>query len=687
MCANVILKSEEQHMMDVIIQAFFTCLEPINLLAMLLSVSLGIVVGMLPGFGAATGLVLVLPLTYGFDPATAFITLTGIYLGAEYGGSISAILVNTPGTAAAVVTAFDGFPLARRGHAREALLISNIASFCGGMFGGVVMLFCIPILGRFVLKFGAGEIFILASLGLLLVGSISRGNVIKGIASAALGLFFTLFGADSVNGVSRFDFDVPILIGGLPIIGGMLAMFAVPQMLSLVLGESEQQKQIEVNGKGVMANFSLFCQIFRSLFSRMKMLILRSSLIGVLIGIVPGVGAAVASMAAYTSAKKYSAEPEQFGKGAVEGIAAPESANNAIVGGSLIPVISLGIPGSPAAAIYMGAIFLHGMTPGPNFMVKEADLVYLIIFAIFFCSVVQMLLGAVTIGSMANILKLSVSRLFPIVISVCCIGAYVSRSQNFDISFFIFLGIVAFFAIKMDLNMGAVVLGAFLGSTMEVNLLEGLTIASALGGIVPYLATRKIACGMLALLAVYIVWKLVSLYRAYSCRDGRGECVAGVGAWSGYRGWDLGFSILFLCVIAYFFNMAQQYPETSRLFPQVVLSVMGICMIVNIIKCLFFGKFYYEKPSPFARLNIGRTACMMLLLVLYLCGIIYIGFYVASAMFFVVASVIIEGWQHAAKSMYQKIKESLIFIVIGIPAMWVVFTILFKVNLPTGLLF
>ena len=216
-------------MLDLIVQGILTCLSPVNLLAMLLSVPLGIMVGCLPGFGAATGLVLVLPMTYSMEPSTAFVALTGIYLGAEYGGSISAILLNTPGTAAAVVTSFDGHQMARRGKARDALLISNIASFSGGMFGGLCMLLFMPLLGSFVLEFGAGEIFVLSAAGLLLVGSVTRGNRIKGIISVGLGLLFTFVGADGVTGVSRFDFDIPILVGGLPLIAGLLAMFATPR--------------------------------------------------------------------------------------------------------------------------------------------------------------------------------------------------------------------------------------------------------------------------------------------------------------------------------------------------------------------------------------------------------------------------------------------------------------------------
>ncbi|HIV66776.1 MAG TPA: tripartite tricarboxylate transporter permease [Candidatus Mailhella excrementigallinarum] len=673
-------------MLELIGQALLSCLEPVNILTMFISVTIGIVIGALPGFGAATGLVLVLPLTYSIDPSTAFIALTGIYLGAEYGGSISSILINTPGTTAAVITAFDGYPLAQRGHAREALLLSNVASFSGGCFGGFMMLLCMPILGKFVLKFGAGEIFILAAIGLLLVGSIARGNMLKGIASAGLGLFFTLFGADSINGVSRFDFDVPILIGGLPLIGGMLGMFAVPQMINLALSAHIRQEKVEFGDCTISANFSMFRKCVAAIYPKMLGIVARSGLFGVLIGIVPGVGAAVASMAAYTSARKYSSHPEEFGKGAKEGIVAPEAANNALVGGSLIPVLSLGIPGSPAAAIYMGAIFLHGMTPGPNFLVKEADLVYLLIAAVFLCSFVQLFLGAVTIGSLASILKVSASRLFPVVITICCLGAFVSRGQDFDIAFFLVLGICAFFAIRLGFNMGAIVLGAFLGSTMEVSLLEGLTIAGAMGGIGPYLATRKIAMGMLLLVALYLAWQAWQFYRASrACSKKTGECKE-KGSWRGYRGWDLAVSLAVIAAAAWFYGMARDYPETSRLFPQIVLLVIGGCMAINVVRCIFFGTLYAGIPAPFAGLNLKKAAVSVALLLGYLFCMNLLGFYASTALFFMAASFVLDLWQNPEIPVLRRLRGSLLYTVCAVPCLWLIFVKLFRVSMPEGIL-
>ena len=492
-------------MLDLIVQGILTCLSPVNLLAMLLSVPLGIMVGCLPGFGAATGLVLVLPMTYSMEPSTAFVALTGIYLGAEYGGSISAILLNTPGTAAAVVTSFDGHQMARRGKARDALLISNIASFSGGMFGGLCMLLFMPLLGSFVLEFGAGEIFVLSAAGLLLVGSVTRGNRIKGIISVGLGLLFTFVGADGVTGVSRFDFDIPILVGGLPLIAGLLAMFAIPQMLDVAMSPRQDTTKIHMGDGGLRDNMGMFARYLRKIYRCYPLNILRSSLFGVIIGIIPGVGAAVSSMAAYSAAKKASKHPEEFGNGAEEGIVAPESANNALVGGSLIPVLSLGIPGSAAAALYMGAIFMHGMTPGPNFLANEGGTVYMIIMALFVCAAVQLLLGLLSIGSLAHILRVPVYRLFPGVLVICAIGAYVVRGLQLDIQVFVGFGFLAYLLIRIGFNCGAFALGFILGPMVERSLLEAWSLASV-KGFLPYIMSRPMAQGMLACLLAYAVF-------------------------------------------------------------------------------------------------------------------------------------------------------------------------------------
>lgn len=670
-------------MAELILQGILTCLQPFNILAMLLAVPFGIMVGCLPGFGAATGLVLVLPMTYSMEPATAFVVLTGIYIGAEYGGSISAILINTPGTPAAIMTTLDGNTLARKGKAREALLISNISSFSGGLIGGLMMLFFMPILGKFVLKFGAGEIFVMSAIGLLLVGVISKGNRIKGVISVCFGLMYTFVGADSVSGFSRFDFDVPILIGGLPLIAGLLAMFAIPQMLDIALGPKPETGTIKLANYGVRGNFHLFRHYFSLIYHTQLFNIIRSGLFG-LMGIIPGVGPAVSSMISYAAAKKASKHPEEFGKGAVGGIVAPETSNNATVGASLIPVLSLGIPSSPAAALFMGAIFLHGMTPGPNFLIKEANLVYLLIMAVFVCSLVQLLMGAFTIGIFANILKVPPSRLFPSVVAICCIGAYAVRTLDFDIDFFICFGLFSYLLSHLGFNMGAIVLGAFLAPTMESSLIEALNIAPSMGGIIPYFMSRGIAMTMMGMLAIYLFYAFATNIRN-SRKDLKVSEAIPINSkptWHGQRGVDFIIYLVIFILCFIFINMTNAFPPESRIMPIAAFIVVIFCCIVGIIQCLFFDKQYIKQNiSSLSCLPWKKLTVISAIFALYIPLIYIIGFYPATIPFIFICSLVINKWHESVittKVIIRDILYSLIFTVVA----QLIFTDLFQSPMP-----
>ena len=677
-------------MLDMVLQGVLGVLQPINILTLILTVSLGIVIGALPGFGAATGLILVLPLTYSLDPGTAFVALCGVYVGAEYGGSISSILLNTPGTGGAVVTCFDGFPLAQRGKAREALFISNIASFSGGIVSGLVMLFCMPILGGAVLHFGAGEILVLAVIGLLLVGSISAGDPLKGVGSAALGVVMTCIGADAFMGNPRFDFDIPILIGGIPFIPVMLGVFSVPHLLRLALGRQDGTQAVSMRNMSMRENARIFLDVFRDMFARMKILLLRSGLFGVLIGIVPGVGGSVATMVAYSSARRASKQPEMFGKGAREGIAAPEASNNGLVGGSLIPVLALGIPGSPAAAIFMGAIFLHGMTPGPNFLVSQGNLVYLLIMAVFMAAVVQLLLGFLTIGSFANILKVPPYLLFPSLLVICCIGAYVVRGLEFDMWLFSGFGLAAFFLVRLGFNPGAFILGMILGGITEGSLLETLTLARAQGGLLAYFMGRTIALIIIGMVVIYFAWRLFSAWRTHEPRSAAEASARAetreVGPWSGLRGYDAAYSVLLLGICAWLYSMLDELAPSTALFPRIVLTVLMLSMGALLAKTVFFGRLYANKTeSPFSGTRWTALSGVLIVWGLYLWGVGVLGFYVSSFLMVLVLTVMLRAAAGEAGSP-RSLLACLVFSVIYGIAAYIVFKIFFGIVTPTGLI-
>lgn len=675
-------------MFDAILAAASGCFTPINLLAIILSTTLGIVIGALPGFGATTGLIIVLPLTFSMDPGTALVTLTGIYVGAEYGGSISSILLNTPGTGGAVVTCFDGFPLAQKGKAREALFISNIASFSGGIVGGLTMLLFMPILARFALEFGAGEILLLSIMGLLLVGTISNGDPLKGILSASLGVFITCIGADPFLGLSRYDFGTMILIGGMPFIPVMLGVFSIPYMIQLVLeGSGSSKTRIDFQKQSMRDNAAVFIRVAKVMFSGMKWLLVKSGLIGVGIGAIPGVGGSVSTMVAYSAAKNASRHPEEFGHGSMEGIAAPESSNNGLVGGSLIPVLTLGIPGSPSAAIFMGAIFMHGMTPGPNFMTQQAPLAYLLILSIFLCALVQLTLGFLSIGSLTNVLRVPVSRLFPAIVLICGIGAYVVRGLEFDIYLFTLCGFVLYILSHIGFNAGAFILGMILGSETERALLEALTIAQAKGGLFAYYCGRPIALGLIGLLALYAIWRIWKELHKDPCKDlPEQECLPG--SWKGMRGCDAVFSLLCLAALVVLFSMSFSLPEKTAIFPRITLGIAGASMLVLLGKSLFWAKAYYGSTrSPFAGLPFGKLGILGGSWLIYLLGIGHLGFYSSSFLMMAFYTNLICFWESKSSLTPKKVVKNTLFSLIFTAVCYVVFKYFFLVSMPVPLLF
>ena len=489
-------------MLDMVLQGVLGVLQPINILTLILTVSLGIVIGALPGFGAATGLILVLPLTYSLDPGTAFVALCGVYVGAEYGGSISSILLNTPGTGGAVVTCFDGFPLAQRGKAREALFISNIASFSGGIVSGLVMLFCMPILGGAVLHFGAGEILVLAVIGLLLVGSISAGDPLKGVGSAALGVFMTCIGADAFMGNPRFDFDIPILIGGIPFIPVMLGVFSVPHLLRLALGRQDGTQAVSMRNMSMRENARIFLDVFRDMFARMKILLLRSGLFGVLIGIVPGVGGSVATMVAYSSARRASKQPEMFGKGSLEGIAAAESSNNAVVGSAMIPLLTLGIPGDGVTALLLGAFILHGIQPGPTMFSKQGVIAYSIIIGCLVANIFLYPIGLALTRIVAKIVQVRYTYLAPVIIIFCFAGAFAATGNTKELVLTAAILVFSYLLVMLDISSTPLMLGMILADIMEMNF-----VTSMMSYDKDYLIffKRPISCVILILTVVLVI--------------------------------------------------------------------------------------------------------------------------------------------------------------------------------------
>ena len=387
-------------------------------------------------------------------------------------------------------------------------------------------------------------------------------------------------------------------------------------------------------------------------------------------------------MLAYSSAKRYSRHPEEFGKGAEEGIVASECSNNGLVGGAFIPVLALGIPGSPAAAVFMAAIFMHGMAPGPNFLANEGPVVYMVIMALFLCAVVQMLLGLFTIGSLANILRIPSDKLFPGVIVICAIGAYVVRGLNLDIWIFVLFGIATYFLIRLGFNPGAYALGVILGPVVERSMLEALSLARAKGALV-YFMNRPVAQGMLVLIALYVIYRVYKRVRNGKAAQARGASGEIPRLLEGMRGADLISGVIMLPVIGALASMLVDYPEKTAMFPAIVLGLLALLMAAIILKAVFMpAKYAGMTEAPFSCINWKGIGMHAALLIAYVLCIKYIGFYVSSAtLVFILCTVLKNDLK--SRDLFWNVVFTLVFVAVC----YVIFSLGFSVNTPRGILF
>ncbi len=472
--------------------------EPQNLIIMALAMAGGIIIGTLPGLTATMGVALLVPLTFGMEPATGLLMLGAMYCGAIYGGANSAILINTPGTPSAVCTTFDGYPLTKQGKADDALTTALIASVIGGIVGTIPLLFFTQPLAIASLKFGSPEYFWMAVFGLTIISTLSSGNMIKGLIAGFVGLKLATIGIDPVTGWARFTFGVPQLIEGITLIPAMIGFFSFAQVLTLI---DENNKYI-TNYK---ASPGVFQRIGMTLLKTNKVNIFRSSIIGSIVGILPGAGGNIASFMAYNETKRWSKNPEKFGTGAVEGVAASESSNNATVSSSLIPLMSLGIPGSPVAAVLLGGLLIHGMQPGPKLFIETGQVAYTFIFGLIIANLIMLPVGFMVMRLVSKVLKVPSHYITTVVIVLSVIGSYAIRNSMSDVWLMMICGVAGFFLNKLDIEPGPLVLGLILGVIAEIGFAQSMLMSKAQGSIVPVFFLRPISM-------VLIVMALLSLF-------------------------------------------------------------------------------------------------------------------------------------------------------------------------------
>lgn len=433
-------------------------LTPLNMLYCMFGVFIGTLIGVLPGIGPVATIAMLLPLTFNLSPVGALIMLAGIYYGAQYGGSTTSILVNIPGEAASVVTCLDGYSMARQGRAGPALSIAALGSFFAGCVATVFIFFFAPTLAELALTFGPPEYFSLMCLGLVAAVVLASGSLIKAIAMVILGLLVGLVGTDVNSGMRRFCFGLSDLSDGIGFVVVAMGLFGFAEIISS-LEHKEKRQIVTFRLKGLMPTRTDLKVSWRP--------ILRGTVLGSLLGILPGGGATISSFASYTLEKRLAADPSRFGKGAIEGVAGPESANNASAQTSLIPLLTLGIPTNPVMALMIGAMIIHGIVPGPRVMTEQTALFMGVIASMWVGNLMLLVLNLPLIGIWVRLLTIPYRMLFPTILMFCCIGVYSINNSTFDVALTTGFGLLGYIFIKLGCEPAPLILGFILGPMME----------------------------------------------------------------------------------------------------------------------------------------------------------------------------------------------------------------------------
>ena len=442
-----------------------------NFILIPIGVMLGIIVGAIPGLTSDLGIILCIPLTYGMEPTSAILTCLALYCGGTYGGSITAILINTPGTSANAATLFDGYPMTRNGESYKALSMAVYASTIGGLFSAFVLMFAAPLIAKVTLKFGPPEYLALAIFGLSVISGVSNKNIFKGLIGACFGIFVATIGMDNISGTWRFVFGNINLTGGIPLIIALIGLFAISEILI------KSDYNPRTDAKSLSAVSLTKQRISRKEWRRCLKPIGIGSVIGTIVGATPGTGGGLAAFISYDQSKKASKRSWNYGKGEIEGVAASESANNGATGATLIPLLTLGVPGDGATAILLGALMVHGIVPGPSLFTEQGHIVYAIMLGLLVVNVCMFVLAKGFTRLYARISLVPYELLSAIVVAFCVAGAYSTNNTVFNVYIIIAFGIMAYILRRLDFQMVPILLGIVLGPLAETNFRRSLVMS------------------------------------------------------------------------------------------------------------------------------------------------------------------------------------------------------------------
>lgn len=478
--------------------------QPDVMIALVLGLTVSIIMGALPGLSASMAVALLIPVTFGMSPVAGLVMLTGVYTGAVYGGSITAILLHTPGTPASAATAIDGYELAKKGQGFKAIGVATISSVIGGVISALALMFLSPPLANVALKFGPLEYFFMALFGLTIIASLAGDSMAKGLMGGLFGLFIGIVGLDQMNGIPRFTFGMITLESGISMVPAMIGMFSVSQVMIMTEDIIKGKSSLQDNPDNLLTGR------FLPTWSEFKVLlptILKSSIMGVFVGILPGAGADIGSWVAYNEAKRSSKHPERFGKGAMEGIAASESANNAVTGGALIPLLTLGIPGSSVAAILLGGLMIQGLVPGYELFSVYATTTYSIMFGFLLANILMGFIGYVISKQAVKLSQVPMSIMAVIIVALSVVGSYSISNSMFDVYVMGAFGFIAYFMRKSGFGTAPTILGVILAPMLEANFRRALVLSR--GSMMTYFFDRPIAVVLFIMVAASLLLPII----------------------------------------------------------------------------------------------------------------------------------------------------------------------------------
>lgn len=495
--------------MEVFFSALGSSLTPMNILIAGFATFCGIVIGAIPGLSATMAVAVLIPFTYRLDMLASLAMLLGVYCGAIYGGSISAILLNIPGTPAAILTTADGYPMAQRGEGGKAIGIATVSSFAGGIVSCIFLIAACSFLALIAMKFSYPEYFVLSAFGICLIADSSGNSFLRGLIAGAIGIIISLIGMDPLTGLQRFTFGNVNMLGGVALVPALIGLFGVSEILNQVFQLGGPPKKKQKIGRVLPE---------RSLLKRLARTILRGSFIGTFIGALPGAGGPIAAFLSYKTEKNKSAHPEEFGTGVPEGIAAPESANNAVTGGALIPMLALAVPGDGTTAVLMGAFMIKGITLGPTIFTQNPEIVNSVYIFLILGNIFMVILGILFARLFAKVIEVDNRLLMPIILLVCMVGTYASANNVFNIYVMLAFGLLGFFLQRLKVPTTPMILGIVLGSMAEENFRSALTMSKGAYSVF----FRPLALVFIVLGLVILLWprvkKFISSRRAVDAK-------------------------------------------------------------------------------------------------------------------------------------------------------------------------